>query len=115
MKRFLVVVVGAALLACTSIESAVVAGNEIVTSEGEAVAVIQANSIGWTFLWHMVTLIESDLNQVVNKMLVAEAKSMGANKIDLKGAGTSPRGGIFGLPALIMGIPGSSAVGVAVK
>jgi len=115
MKRFLVVLVGAAFLACTSIESTIVASNEIVASEGEAVAVIQANSLGWTFFWHLLTVIESDLNQVVNKMLVAEAKSMGAHKIDLKGAATSPRGGLWGLSAILMGMPSSSAVGVAIK
>ncbi|MCL2011885.1 MAG: hypothetical protein FWG75_03745 [Cystobacterineae bacterium] len=115
MKRFLVAVVGMALMACTSIEVAKVSGSEIMTGEGEAIAVIQASSLGWTFFWHLVTVVESDLDEVVNKMLVAEAKKMGANKVDLKGASTSPRSGIFGLSAILMGMPSSGAVGVAVK
>jgi len=115
MKRSLVAVMCAALLACTSIDSTVVAGNEIVTSEGEAIAVIQASTIGWTLFLHLVTLIDNDLDKAINKMLIAEAKSMGANKIDLKGAATTPRNGLFSLSALFMAFPGSTAVGVAIK
>jgi hypothetical protein len=115
MKRSLAIVFIVALMACSRIESAVVAGNEIVTTEGEAIAVIQARSLGWTFFWHALTVVDTSLDQVINKMLVAEAKSMGANKVDLKGASTSPRGGVWGLPAILVGMPGSNAVGVAIK
>ncbi|MCL2177797.1 MAG: hypothetical protein FWC28_09160 [Proteobacteria bacterium] len=117
MKYFLAAVVGAALLACTSVESTVVGTEEIkdiVANGGEPVAVIQASSLGWTFFWHSVTVVESNLDEVV-KLLVSEAKAMGANKVDLKSAQTSPRSGFWGLSAILMGMPSSGAVGVAVK
>ena len=60
-------------------------------------------------------LVQSDLDTVVNKLLVAEAKAMGGNKIQLLGAGTTPRHGIFALTGLIIGFPMSQATGVAVK
>jgi hypothetical protein len=40
---------------------------------------------------------------------------MGANKVDLKSASTTPRHGIYALTGFIIGFPSSSAVGVAVK
>jgi uncharacterized protein YceK len=114
-KGFLAVVLAAAVSGCTSVESATVASNEVVANGGEAVAVIQATSLGWTFLFHIVDIVSSDLDQVVNKLLVGEAKAMGATKVDLKGAWTTPRHGIFALMGNIFGFPSSQAVGVAVK
>lgn len=104
-----------AVSGCTSVESATVASNEVSATGGEAVAVIQANSVGLSFIFHLVDAVSSDLDQVVNKLLVNEAKAMGATKIDLKGAATTPRHGIFALAGFIIGFPMSTAVGVAVK
>ena len=114
-KGFLAVVLAAAVSGCTSVESATVASNEVVGNGGEAVAVIQAASIGWTIIFHLVDIVTSDLDQVVNKLLVTEAKAMGATKIDLKSASTTPRHGIFALAGHLIGFPTSMAVGVAVK
>jgi uncharacterized protein YceK len=105
----------AVVTGCSSVESATVASNEVTANGGEAVAVIQATSIGFTFLFHIVDIVTSDLDDVVNKLLVGEAKAMGATKVDLKGAGTTPRHGIFALTGGIFGFPISSAMGVAVK
>ena len=116
MKRSLLgLALAAAVSGCTSVESATVASNEVAANGGEAVAVVQANSIGFTLIFHIVDIVSSDLDQVVNKLLVAEAKAMGASKVDLKGASTTPRHGIFALTGGIVGFPMSSAVGVAVK
>jgi len=87
----------------------------VTANGGEAVAVIQATSIGWTLIFHIVDIVASDLDQVVNKLLVGEAKAMGASKVDLKGAYTTPRHGIFALVGFLTGFPTSGAVGVAVK
>jgi uncharacterized protein YceK len=114
-KGFLAVVLAAAVSGCTSVESATVASNEVTANGGEAVAVIQATSIGWTLIFHIVDIVTSDLDQVVNKLLVGEAKAMGASKVDLKGAYTTPRHGIFALVGFLTGFPTSGAVGVAVK
>ncbi len=114
-KVFMATVLAAAVSSCTSVESATVAGNEVSANGGEAVAVIQAASIGFTLIFHIVDIVSSDLDQVVNKLLVGEAKAMGATKIDLKSAGTTPRHGIFALAGNILGFPMSSAVGIAVK
>jgi len=114
-KGFLAIVLAAAVSGCTSVESATVASNEVSATGGEAVAVIQASSIGFTLFFHIVDIVTSDLDQVVNKLLVGEAKAMGAAKVDLKGASTTSRHGIFTLPAILIGFPSSSAVGLAVK
>ncbi len=118
-KLILAAALATAVSGCTSIESATVASNEVTATGGEAVAVIQASSMGWTLIFHIVDIVTSDLDQVVNKLLIGEAKAMGASKIDLKSASTTPRHGIFaviGLPGLNITSPVfSSAVGIAVK
>jgi len=120
MKRFLVAVVCAAFLACTAIESSVVASNEIVTAEGDAVAVIQSTALGLTLFWHYVKLVDADMDKVVNKLLIAEAKSMGANKVELTSAQVFPTTGLFRLlgaitPINLVGLTYATATGVAVK
>jgi hypothetical protein len=116
MKKAIVsAIVASSLVACTSVETAVVSGNEISAQGGEPIAVIQGTSIGLTAIFHVVDLVQSDLDTVVNKLLVAEAKAMGGNKVQLLGAGTTPRHGIFALTGGIIGVPMSSATGVAVK
>jgi hypothetical protein len=114
-KAILSAVAASSLVACTSVESAVVSGAEIAANGGEAVAVVQANALGLTAIFHIVDLVQSDLDTVVNKLLVAEAKAMGASKLDLKGAGTTPRHGLYALMGGIIGVTQSSAMGVAVK
>lgn len=111
----LAVLLAAALAGCTSIESATVASNEVVGNGGEAIAIVQASSIGFTFFFHLVDIVSSDLDQIVNKLLVQEAKAMGASKVDVKSASTTPRGGIYHLAGGIFGFPMSSGVGIAVK
>jgi hypothetical protein len=114
-KAILSAVAAISLVGCTSVESAVVSGAEIAANGGEAVAVVQANALGLTAIFHIVDLVQSDLDTVVNKLLVAEAKAMGASKLDLKGAGTTPRHGLYALLGGIIGVTQSSAMGVAVK
>ena len=117
MKKLLLAALataGCGLLACTSIETATVSGAEI-AANGEAVAVVQAEALGLTAIFHIVDIVSSDLDQVVNKLLVSEAKAMGGTKIDLKMAMTSPRHGLFALSGGIIGVPISMAGGVVVK
>jgi len=113
-KMFIAAVAALGILACTSVETATVSGNEV-AANGEAVAVVQAVSLGISAIFHIVDIVPSNLDQIVNKLLVAEAKSMGANKIDLKGSMTTPRHGIFALAGGIIGFPMSFGSGVAVK
>lgn len=114
-KAIFAAVVASSLVACTSVETAVVSGNEVSAQGGEPIAVIQGTALGLTAIFHVVDLVQSDLDTVVNKLLVAEAKAMGASKVDLKGAGTTPRHGIFALAGGIIGVTSSSAMGIAVK
>ena len=114
-KAIFAAVVASSLVACTSVETAVVSGNEVSAQGGEPIAVIQGTAIGLTAIFHVVDLVQSDLDTVVNKLLVAEAKAMGGNKVQLLAAGTTPRHGIFALTGGIIGFPISGAVGVAVK
>ncbi len=103
------------LVACTSVETAVVSGNEIAAEGGEPIAVVQATALGLTAIFHIVDLVQSDLDTVVNKLLVAEAKAMGGNRVQLLTAGTTPRHGLFALSGGIIGVPMSQATGVVVK
>jgi len=114
-KAFLAVFAAASLVGCTSVETAVVSGNDIAASSGEAVAVIQGTSIGLTAIFHIVEIVQSDLDTAVNKLLVAEAKAMGANRVELIDATTTPRHGIFALAGGIIGFPLAHATGIAVK
>jgi hypothetical protein len=118
MKKLLVAAFAVActgLVACTSIETATVSSAEIVANGGEAVAVVQAEALGLTAIFHIVDIVSSDLDQVVNKLLVSEAKAMGGSKIDLKSAMTTPRHGLFALGGGIIGVPISMAGGIVVK
>jgi hypothetical protein len=114
-KAILSAVAASSLVACTSVESAVVSGAEVSAASGESVAVIQATSLGLTAIFHIVDLVQSDLDTVVNKLLVAEAKAMGASKVDLKAAMTTPRHGIFALGGGIIGVTFAHSMGIAVK
>lgn len=113
-KLVLSAVAASSMVACTSVESAVVSGTEI-ASNGEAVAVVQANALGLTAIFHIVDIVQSDLDTVINKLLIAEAKAMGASKVELLTAGTTARHGIYALTGTIIGVTSSGAVGVAVK
>jgi hypothetical protein len=115
MKKAFVALFAVVAVGCTSVETAVVSGSEIAAEGGEAIAVVQANAIGITAIFHMVDLVQSDLDTVINKLLVAEAKAMGASRVDLKAASTTPRHGIYALTGLIIGFPRSEAVGIAIK
>ncbi len=114
-NAFIAVLAASSLLACTSVETATVSSGEIIGEGGEAVAVVQGTSIGITAIFHIVEIVQSDLDTAVNKLLVAEAKAMGASRVDLKFASTAPRHGIFALTGGIIGFPISHAVGVAIK
>ena len=114
-KMLLAAVTAAAFVGCTSVESATVSSSEIVASGGEAVAVIQASAMGISAIFHIVDIVTADLDVAVNKLLVAEAKAMGATKVDLKSAATTPKHGIFQLFGNIIGFPSATAMGIAVK
>lgn len=114
-KAFFAVLAASSLLACTSVETATVSSGEIVGEGGEAIAVVQGTALGITAIFHIVEIVQSDLDTAVNKLLVAEAKAMGASRVDLKMAFTTPRHGIFALGGGIIGVPVSHAQGVAIK
>jgi ABC-type sugar transport system substrate-binding protein len=70
MKKMVISLVAAlslALVACTS----------------DAVAVIQATELGFNLLWGFVPLADPSFDSVVNKSLIAEAKAMGGNKVEI--------------------------------
>jgi hypothetical protein len=108
------------LAACTSVDTATVSSSEIITSGGEAVAVVQASAIGFTLIFNAVEIVQADLDTTVNKLIIQEAKAMGASRVDLNYAWTTPRHGIFAVFAPpfglnIIGFPTSTAQGIAVK
>jgi hypothetical protein len=107
-----------ALAGCTSVESTVVNRDDVAANGGDAVAVIQANALGMSVLFHTWEIVPADLDVVVNKVLVTEAKSIGASRVDLKDAVTLPKHGIFRIlscPSVILCPTVAGATGVAVK
>jgi hypothetical protein len=125
MKSFVAITSALALAVsgCTSVDSATVGGNEVTATGGEAVAVLQATTLGFSAIFNLISIVQSDLDQTVNKVLVSEAKNMGATKIDIKTANTTPRHGIFAVlgsafPALIpfiLSFPITQATAIAIK
>jgi hypothetical protein len=114
-KAFLAVLVASSLVACTSVDTATVSSNEVVTNGGDAVAVVNGTAIGITLLFHIVDIVGADLDTAVNRLVIQEAKAMGASRVDVKFAWTTPRHGIFALAGGIIGFPMAHAQGVAVK
>jgi len=118
MKKFLVAMIAAlsiTALACTSVESAKV-DPATIAANGEAVAVVQATTLGLCLIFHFVPITESNLDTVINKVLVAEAKALGGNKVDLKGFFEMPHGSIlFQLGHNILNVDPAFAEGVVVK
>lgn len=123
MKKLLAAVVASVALmttACQSVESTKV-DPATIASNGEAVAVIQCTALGLSAIFHFVTITEASLDTVINKMLVAEAKALGGNKVQLLTAFENPHGGLLfklsgGIVSYIAGAPPvASATGIAVK
>ena len=117
MKKLLAAVVAsfAILTACQSVESAKV-DPATIASNGEAVAVVQCTALGLTAIFHFITITEASLDTVVNKMMVAEAKALGGNKVQPLNAMEMPKHGlIFALMGGIIMLPPAMAVGIAVK
>ena len=85
MKKLVITVAAAlsiALLACTSVETAKVNSGDIASSS-DAVAVVQATQLGFSIIFSFVPIAEASLDDVVNKTLVAEAKALGGNKVEI--------------------------------
>ena len=118
MKKLLAALVASLALmttACQSVESAKVDPSTI-ASNGEAVAIVQCTAIGLTAIFHFVTITEASLDTVVNKMMVAEAKALCGNKVQLLHAFEMPKHGlIFALMGGIISLPPAMAGGIAVK
>lgn len=118
MKKYLLSLMAAFSICvatgCSSVESAKVDGSTI-ASHGEAVAVIQATNLGLYLLFNFIPVFESNLDTVVNKLLVTEAKALGGNKVELLTAFEMPKSGIFALTSPFALVAPAYASGVAVK
>ena len=120
MKKAIAAIAASSLIACTSVESAIVSSAELSTAnQGDAIAVVQTNALGLTALFHIIDIVQSDLDTVVNRLLIAEAKAMGASKVEVVSARTTPRHGLYALtgmfPLVLIGVTESQATGVAIK
>jgi hypothetical protein len=118
MKKILTALMASFLLAttaCQSVETTKVDATTI-ASQGEAVAVVQCTALGLTAIFHFVTITEASLDTVINKMLVAEAKALGGNKVQLLSVYETPKGGLlFKLMGGMLDIPSATSSGIAVK
>lgn len=103
------------MFACNTAKSAKVEAGDVVAN-GTPVAVVNASSVGVTLFFHMIPIIDGgDLDTVVNKTLVTEAKAVGGNRVQIIDAMAIPRDGIFMLGGFLVGLPISTASGIAVK
>ncbi len=120
MKRAAVLSALLASTGCVSIEHATVVGREF-AAPGEPIAVLQADIVGLSLFLNMVPLVNADLDTVVNKVLIGEAKAMGGTRVELKEASTTPTGGVYALFNCLLPIPlilcarTAHAVGVVIK
>lgn len=123
MKKFLAALVASVALmgiGCQSVESAKV-DPATIASNGEAVALVQCTALGFSAIFHFVTITEASMDTVVNKMMVAEAKALGGNKVQLLSAMELPTHGLLfrlpgGLFSYFAGVPPmAQAAGIAVK
>lgn len=118
MKKFLAAVVASVALmgiGCQSVESAKV-DPATIASSNEAVALVQCTALGLTALFHFVTITEASMDTVVNKMMIAEAKALGGNKVQLLSAHETPTHGLlFRLMGGMLAVPMAQATGIAVK
>ncbi len=117
MNKLLLALTVAATVAttgCTSIETGALSDAEFTAAGGSPQGVIQVSSVGFSLFLYFVDVVNSDFDST-NKVLVNEAKGMGATKVELKGANTVPRHGIFSLFCLLACFPTTQVVGVAVK
>ena len=62
MKRWLCLLAVVGSFGCASVETATVSANEVTTPAGDAVAVMQASALGFTFFFHLVDIVNSDLD-----------------------------------------------------
>ena len=118
MKNLLAALIASLAIAatgCQSVESAKV-DPATIASNGEAVAIVQCTALGLTAIFHFITITEASLDTVVNKMMVAEAKALGGNKVQPLMAMEMPKHGlIFALMGGIIMLPPAMATGIAVK
>ncbi len=116
MKNALLPLVAALFLGgCTSFEYISVSPGDFANQGGEAKYLMQADVVGLTAIFHIIDIVPASLDDVVNKVLVAQAKQLGASKVILLSASTTPRHGVFALTGTLIGFPSASAVGIAVK
>lgn len=120
MKKFLAAAAVSATLAasaCTSVDTYKVNGNDISTAGGaQAVATITGTAFGISLILNIIDIIPANMDVVVNQLLVKEAKSLGASKVEIVTAGQTPKGTLpFMLAGIIIGFPAAQATGIAVK
>lgn len=120
MKRLALIALCLTPFGCTSISHATVIRTEV-AAPGDPIAVVQADAVGLSLFLHLVPLVQADLDTVVNKGLVANAKSMGGTKIEIKSAHQTPTEGIHALLNCLYPIPlllcvkTAHATGVVIK
>lgn len=92
--RMLLLSVAFAGMGCRSIDAVTVQRTDV-ASRGEAIAVVQASSLGFNLFFNFLPVVRSDLDIVLNRLLVAEAKAMGGAKVEITDAFTTPQRGVF--------------------
>ena len=111
----LLLAAAATLAGCVSIRSAAVSSGEVPPGRGQPVALLQADAVGLTLLFHRLGLVSADPEVLSTRVLLAEAKAMGAARVELKSASSAPTDGVYALYGALLGFPSTTALGFAVK
>ena len=105
----------ASLAACSHVSTARVQDETVEVGPGlRPVAAIQADAIRG-YVLYIPLGPKADLDRVVNQLMVAAAKTMGADKVVLLGFESTPDGGVWALIRKLAGWRTARATGIAVQ
>lgn len=85
----------ACLGACTTVHRTAMASHDVAGAQGEVLAVVDVTSTGVGLMFNKVTLVEGgNVDQVVNRTLVAEAKAAGGSRVQVVTLVATSQGGL---------------------
>src|SRR4051812_26405498 len=122
MSRVALVALALIFAGCTHVRVSNVDGDLVTVTDGKPIAIIEADSVGFSLFLNLITVRDPDLEGLIKNVLVKEAQGMAASKVKLLSASSTPRTGIYSIfsPAppwfcLLFCFPTAHAVGVALE
>lgn len=118
VRLYVILVTLAAVTAasgCSSVQTVRLQEETVEVGPGlRPLAAIQANALSAYVLFIPIPG-DVDLDRVINQLLIASAKSMGADKVVLVNFDVTPDGGVWALLRKVLGWRSAEAQGIAVQ